>query len=188
MSINVETLENVLRLTTTLLVLVIVFKYLVWPTLRPKQRHEEAPNEETKKVAKMAGVEHQTRETIDGVCVGILREGRMLVVRTKRYSEYWQPVGGRREVGEDLTEAAVREVFEETGWRIEKKALEKVLVEPMDAHGGTLTFYTAQAPFGEPVIDETEIAEWRWVERGNLVDLPAFAAAQKFFALSTRVG
>jgi len=110
-----------------------------------------------------------------------LREGYMLVVRTKRHSEYWQPVGGRCEVGEGPTDAAVREVFEETGWRIEKKALEKVLIEPMDAHGGTLTFYTVEAPAGEPVMDETELAEWQWVERGNLVNLPAFAAAQKFF-------
>jgi phosphatase NudJ len=46
----------------------------------------------------------------------VVRRGhRFLMTQEKKYGATWSIPGGRVEVGESLTEAAVREVFEETG-------------------------------------------------------------------------
>jgi 8-oxo-dGTP pyrophosphatase MutT (NUDIX family) len=105
----------------------------------------------------------------------------MLVVRTRRHPGVWQPIGGGIKVGESPVEAAVREIVEETGWIIESAGLTKVLELPMDAHAGTLFFYTARAPEHEPVIDYDELVEARWAAAGELAKLPAFAAARTFY-------
>jgi len=121
--------------------------------------------------------------TTDGVCVGLVRAERMLVVRTRRYPEHWQPIGGRCAEREAPRETAAREILEETGWTVDPHRLHEVLVEPMDAHAGVLTFYITQAPSNEPLVDFEEIAETRWVTKEESLALAAFAAARKFFSL-----
>jgi 8-oxo-dGTP pyrophosphatase MutT (NUDIX family) len=119
----------------------------------------------------------------DGVCVGLTHGNTMLVVRTRRYPDVWQPIGGGVAAGEKPADAAVREVAEETGWFIEPAVLELVVELPMDAHDGTLVFYTAAAPDSAPDIDPGELAESRWATADELLQLPAFAAARQFYSL-----
>jgi ADP-ribose pyrophosphatase YjhB (NUDIX family) len=78
-------------------------------------------------------------------------------------------------------QAAVREVAEETGWTSAPETLTQVVEQPMDAHAGTLMFFTTQAPTSEPDIDLDEIVESRWVECQELLQLPAFRAARHFY-------
>lgn len=118
----------------------------------------------------------------NGGCAGLIRGDRMLVVPTHRYLHCWQPVGGRGEQGETFVDAACREVFEETGLVVPPHALTSVLELPMDAHEGTIMFFTANAPDTDLIIDD-ELAEVRWVTREDIGSLPAFAAAKQFCAL-----
>ncbi|MGV8847388.1 NUDIX domain-containing protein [Tessaracoccus sp.] len=117
------------------------------------------------------------------MCVGLVRKERMLVVRTGRYPNVWQPVGGGIEAGETAPVAAVREVLEETGWALTTSELTVTAQYPMDADPGTLTFYLASAPEGDLVVENGELLEHRWVDWAGLGDLPAFPAAQQFYAL-----
>lgn len=119
----------------------------------------------------------------NGSCVGLIRGERMLVVRTHRYLHCWQPVGGEVEQGETFVDAACREVFEETGWVIHPHELTSMLELPMDSHEGTIMFFTANAPDTDLIIDDSELAEVRWVTREDIGSLPGFAAAQQFHAL-----
>jgi 8-oxo-dGTP pyrophosphatase MutT (NUDIX family) len=119
----------------------------------------------------------------DGVCVGLVRDGKMLLVRTLRYPDVWQPIGGRVEDGETPEDAAWREVLEETGWLLSTGDLRFADSQPMDAHEGTLTFYVAAAPESDPVIAAGEIVEFGWFGSSDLVGLPAMPAARKFYAL-----
>jgi 8-oxo-dGTP diphosphatase len=56
----------------------------------------------------------------------LIREGRLLMVASD-YANHAQPLwnlpGGRQQVGELLAETAVREVFEETGLRVEAEEI-----------------------------------------------------------------
>ena len=123
--------------------------------------------------------------TRNGTCIGLTRGDEMLVVRTHRHPDVWQPIGGGVSAGETPTEAAVREIAEETDWVVDPEALTEVLEMPMDTHMGTLVFYTAEAPESDPVIDCGEMAEYRWVSSKELLTLPAFPAARHFFQMGS---
>ncbi len=48
--------------------------------------------------------------------LAVVRRGhRFLLTQERKYGETWSIPGGRVEIGEELTEAAIREVLEETG-------------------------------------------------------------------------
>jgi 8-oxo-dGTP diphosphatase len=65
---------------------------------------------------------------IDVVAAIIERDGRFLIGKRSAHKRsapgYWCPISGRIEAGESHAEAVVREVYEETGLRVE--AIEKV--------------------------------------------------------------
>lgn len=49
----------------------------------------------------------------------IMKDGKLLMVGNKKRSEYLYTVGGRIQFGETAEQAVIREVFEETGARLE---------------------------------------------------------------------
>ena len=49
----------------------------------------------------------------------ILKDGKLLMVGSSKYPEYLYSVGGRIKFGETAEDAVIREVFEETGVRLE---------------------------------------------------------------------
>ncbi len=78
---------------------------------------------------------------LPGSTVILMKENQVLL--QKRDDGDWGLPGGLMERGESFEETAVREVFEETGLRIEKKALNKI-----DVFSGK--DYYVVAPNGDP--------------------------------------
>ncbi|MCX5743639.1 MAG: NUDIX domain-containing protein [Proteobacteria bacterium] len=65
--------------------------------------------------------------------LAIVRRGhRFLLVQEKKYGETWSIPGGRVEAGEALTDAAIREVFEESGVPIQLDGIYRVEHTPHD--------------------------------------------------------
>jgi 8-oxo-dGTP diphosphatase len=63
----------------------------------------------------------------------------------------WNGVGGRIEVGEDPRDCILREVYEETGFRLNSARFAGLLTwEGFEIPNGGLFLFTAEAPRGEP--------------------------------------
>lgn len=109
------------------------------------------------------------------VSAAIFREGKVLVVRRARkpaLNLYTLP-GGAVELGESLSEAAVREVREETSLAVEPIALaghREVIVR--DAQGRierhfVILCFAARWVGGETILNE-ELDDARWIEPAQL--------------------
>ena len=110
-----------------------------------------------------------------GVGVMILKNGKVLL--GKRHSDpekassslhgegTWTMPGGKLHFKERFEDAAYREVFEETGIRINKERLELISVSNdmiEDAHFVTIGLLCKDFQ-GEPKVKEPEeIVEWKW--------------------------
>jgi 8-oxo-dGTP diphosphatase len=112
------------------------------------------------------------------VSAAIVRDGKVLVVRRARkpaLNLYTFP-GGAVEAGETLSEAAIREVREETALVIEPVALaghREAIVR--DAEGRierhfVILCFAARWRAGEPALNE-ELDDARWVEPAELAAL-----------------
>lgn len=126
-----------------------------------------------------------------GVGVMILRNGRILLGRRHGNSNKagsdlhgegtWTMPGGKVEFGEELEEACMREVFEETGLRIDKTSLKLISVtndKVEDAHFVTLGFL-CESVNGEPEVREPdEITEWGWFPINQLPQPMFFCSAE----------
>lgn len=79
------------------------------------------------------------RLTVDGV---IIREGKILLIRrvNNPFKNKWALPGGYVEYGEKVEDAAIREVLEETGLKVEIDKLFGVYSDPdRDPRGHTVT-------------------------------------------------
>lgn len=126
-----------------------------------------------------------------GVGVMILRNNKVLLGKRhgdvqKADSELhgegsWTMPGGKLHFQEELEDAALREVFEETGINPNKDKLEIISVtndKVSDAHFVTIGFLCRDFK-GEPKIKEPdEITEWRWFDLDNLPN-PIFFPSEK---------
>ncbi len=93
----------------------------------------------------------------------------------------WTMPGGKLHFGEGFKDAVYREVFEETGIKINKENLKFVSVTNdivKDAHFVTIGFLCEDFE-GEPkVMEPDEITEWKWFELDNLPS-PIFFPSEK---------
>lgn len=108
-----------------------------------------------------------------GVSAYIAREGEVLLVRRARPPRVWSLPGGLVELGETLTEAAIREVREETGLEITLERLASVIdvIRP-DAEGRierhfVLAVFVAHMAGGKLAAGD-DAAEAEWVARDAL--------------------
>lgn len=126
-----------------------------------------------------------------GVGVMILKNGKVLLGKRhgdpkKADSELhgqgtWTVPGGKLHFGEDLKEAALRELTEETGLTAQKEDLKIISVTNdivYDAHFVTIGFLCEKFS-GEPrVMEPDEIVEWQWFDLNNLPK-PIFFPSEK---------
>jgi len=126
-----------------------------------------------------------------GFGVMILRDGKVLLgyrnidpvkADSALHGEgTWTMPGGKLHFGETFEDGAEREVFEETGIKINKEYLEVTKVTNdivMDAHFVTLGFLCQQFT-GEPEVKEPdEITEWKWFDLTSLPN-PIYPPSQK---------
>jgi ADP-ribose pyrophosphatase YjhB (NUDIX family) len=103
--------------------------------------------------------------------------GRLLVIRRTDNDRHAIP-GGRHELGETMTQAAIREVIEETGITVEITGLIGIYSDPGHVIGysdGEVRQEFSICFRGRPVSGEPrtsdESTEVRWVERGELDSL-----------------
>ncbi|MFO0748054.1 MAG: NUDIX hydrolase [Myxococcota bacterium] len=106
--------------------------------------------------------------------------GRVLLIRRAEHlplGGYWTPITGRLEPGEELAQAAHREVLEEVGLTIE---LGPELTRGPTSNGlFLLVYFTARATGGALRPDPREVAEAAWLE-------PAEALAREPMLATTR--
>jgi ADP-ribose pyrophosphatase YjhB (NUDIX family) len=105
-------------------------------------------------------------------------DGKILLLR-RRDNEKWTMPGGTLDFGESLTDCAIREVREETGFNIRITGLIGTYTDPnvLIAYSDgevrqEFTFvYSAEIEAGELVIDD-ESTEATWTELQRAVELP----------------
>jgi len=107
------------------------------------------------------------------------RGGRLLLVR-RRDSGTWELPGGRVDVGETATDAAVRETAEEAGVRVLVTGVVGIFTDPgyvIRSPGGEVCqqfalVFRARALGGAPHADMRETSEAAWVAVADLAALP----------------
>ncbi|WP_306984410.1 NUDIX domain-containing protein [Alkalicoccobacillus murimartini] len=95
--------------------------------------------------------------------------GRMLLVKNRKGTvTYWTPPGGAVEAGETLEEAAIREVFEETGFHVNIGRIHSVrekLFHEMNEHAMIFSFYaTITGGMMQNNDPDEDIVDIQWVE------------------------
>lgn len=127
------------------------------------------------KVAKSE--ELQKREKVD-IAVVVLKDGNFVLIGKRRRNKKWGLPGGRNEKDDESNKtAAIRELEEEAGIKLNPKDLVSAGVREVKAGGERkrIHVYTAQYPGGEPTTKndpDEEFTQWRWVrcQDGQLPD------------------
>jgi 8-oxo-dGTP pyrophosphatase MutT (NUDIX family) len=116
--------------------------------------------------------------------VGIFdTHSNLLLVRTKRFPDHWQPIGGGMKATDmSPVDTLMREVKEETGIEFKADQFKLHFTTNYDFGEGTVYFYIASMPPDlSPVFDLNELAEWKWFALAELNNLQTFPATKKFF-------
>lgn len=113
-------------------------------------------------------------------------DGRFLLVRLTYYPNSWTFPGGGVKKGEELDDAAQRELKEETSLFVDKNKLR--LMGPMEFNHenkkDTIYIFSADSAEIEPIIDGMEVAEAGWFHKS---DFPFMGPnAQKIFEFYER--
>lgn len=101
------------------------------------------------------------------------RDGeRVLLARSPRHPERMHTaLAGFVEAGETMERAVAREVFEETGVRIDLDSVKYVASQPWPFPQSTMIGFIAQADEAQELkIDPNEIVEARWFDRGEVYE------------------
>jgi 8-oxo-dGTP pyrophosphatase MutT (NUDIX family) len=112
----------------------------------------------------------------------VLRDGCVLVVHRPKYDD-WSLPKGKLEPDESLEEAAVREVFEETGLQCELgPEVGRTHYAASDGSAKEVCYFLMTAS-GEP-LPATEVDELRWVP---LADAPALLTYERDVEVLSRL-
>lgn len=101
-----------------------------------------------------------------GIVAGVGRnDGKIAVVRRKRYGGEVGLPKGKLNKGETEAEAAVREVEEETGIRVRLRAAVGTTQYNVDGRPKTVTYFMMDAPDDAPARpqDSTEVEKVEWL-------------------------
>jgi 8-oxo-dGTP pyrophosphatase MutT (NUDIX family) len=110
-------------------------------------------------------------ENIRKVCAILIRENRLLVVKSDKHAEYL-PVGGKIEQNESLEDALIREVQEEIGISVSKfKFLLETPAEPaLGKPGKTVTAFCFLIYSDQEISINNEIRELIWISKADFED------------------
>ena len=122
-----------------------------------------------------------------GVLVYMERDGHVLMINRQKKDEHyslWLAPGGKVERNEAPYEAAVREVFEETGLTLHDAELKSVLTFPDDGDSPfgdewTVFVFHSLCFSGQQTQDCPE-GELSWVPRDELTELPMWEGDRLF--------
>ncbi len=121
----------------------------------------------------------QNKQPGAGVGIMVIKNGRVLL--GKRHSDpekassllhgegTWTMPGGKLHFGEGLTEAAKREVLEETGLQAKNLKIISVTNDIVkDAHFVTIAFLCTEFKGELKTMEPDEISEWQWFKLDKL--------------------
>jgi 8-oxo-dGTP pyrophosphatase MutT (NUDIX family) len=104
------------------------------------------------------------------------RAGRILL-ELRRDFRAWGLLGGHQEVGDSIGETAIREVFEESGFKISKTQVFGIASDPKhetvrfpngDRTQSVAVLFHARKPRGKAKFDAHEATDMRWFAPGAL--------------------
>lgn len=110
-------------------------------------------------------------------------EGDVLLTRSHKLPDHWQPIGGGIDESDaSPADAAVRELKEEFNLEFGKEALTQVMTAPYDFGEGTIYFYELKVDRRKLriTVDTEEIAEYRWFSKDEVLELPAMPATAAY--------
>jgi len=124
-----------------------------------------------------------------GVGIMLLKDGKILLGKRNTDPEKassklrgegtWTLPGGKVHFGEKLKDAAIREVFEETGIKVKNLRLISVADDVIeDAHFVTIGFLCEDFEGKANVMEPDEILEWKWFDLNNLPSPLYFPSAE----------
>lgn len=109
-------------------------------------------------------------------------ENCILLVRTKKFLNHWQPIGGGINESEPATNEVIREVYEETGLILNFDDVLEIIRVPYDFGAGIVYCY-----FGNKIVEDSmlkisyeEILEYKWFTLKEAKFLPKFKATERF--------
>lgn len=105
----------------------------------------------------------------------VVREGdRFLVLQERKHGQRWYLPAGRVELGETLTEGALREVLEETGVKVELTGVLRIEHSPMPEFSRVRVFFVARPLAGQrpKTTPDEHSLQARWVTLAELRALP----------------
>ena len=115
--------------------------------------------------------------------VGLMNSNnRILLIRTNRFPDHWQPIGGGMDPEDQSpVETLIRELKEEANVSISDDLFQFEITTEYDFGEGEVHFYTAKLN-GETQIkfDESEIKDWQWISIDDALTLQMFPATRKF--------
>ncbi|MBI1801567.1 MAG: NUDIX domain-containing protein [Chloroflexi bacterium] len=104
-----------------------------------------------------------------GVSVAVLIDGQVLLTEREDFAVWCLP-GGGVESGESVAQAAVREVQEETGLRVELTRLVGIYSQPRYAGGGHSVLFAARVVGGALALNPSEVRQARAFSGNSLPD------------------
>ncbi|WKD59401.1 NUDIX hydrolase [Corynebacterium caspium] len=107
-------------------------------------------------------------------------DGKIAVVHRPRYND-WSLPKGKVDRGENLVAAAVREIFEETGYVVRLEKLLGVVNYPVNKNTKVVYYWNAQVTGGaySPGDTDDEVDELRWLDPETALDLVSYAVDRK---------
>jgi len=130
--------------------------------------------------------------SLPGVNAVVLNDRNEILLVHSRETDLWMPIGGQIEPGEEPADAAIREVFEETGVHVEPVRLVSVYAGPdvTYSNGDRVLYITVvflcRAVSGHPHAHDEENHDARYCPLDNLPEMTPHHRQSIEMALANR--